>query len=1030
MKTSAKWLSLISTLLCQVICSAQVAVGYKEKAGHPQANYYSIASEVDSLLRSMPVDSSEENASVLFARWKWFWDSRMGDAVDQAKMGKFSGYVDAMKSLVQTPSCTSPSSYPANWNLLGPVQLPRQEMGWIHSVARDPNNASVVYAGAPNGGLWRTNDVNASVPIWENITDHTHLPGLGVGDILIDPSNSDVIYLATGFYTSGIGYGVGVLKTVNGTDALPTWEFTGVNYNPFVNEVSAVKRLVMSPVDNQTVYAFTGKEVFKTTDGGASWPSMGLNAAVANDDLDIANLVIDPLDLDNIIVTTTRFDDNVDMLMGDLWRWDNTALTWTQLTVNLSASPLQHAYSRYPLLLSTANSDIYTMYKSSVDTRIDKSTDGGVTWSLHTATNNYGPLFIVSPLNSSIMYLGDGSGRVVYKSIDGGADFDPISNYWPENFYNGTSTHADIRALQLFQASTDGLSDILLAGTDGGVLYSSSAQAPLGNVVNWTNINGYGLAVGQFYGLAGSEREPGRIVAGAQDNGFATHEYGAWVNKVVGDSYKMVIDRENSLQAIGEKIGYGGQLASGTYLGKSVTGGQTWTGSMQQPPWGNPSNQGNFNQGVQYSPDVWNVKDQPILINQQNDLFIGFHDLFKFDTSNSSWNPVSDFTAEGVAIGAGCNALAIAQSDPNVIYFGYEHQTWDPNNLTKKKLWRTLNGGSSWTDVTNDLPVNYAGISGIAIDPDDSDRVWVSFNSVWHDGNLAEPYNGINRVYYSHDGGTTWTDYSLGLTSLPINTITYEQGSNDGIYVGTDVGVFYTNRVLYNSDDVGNPQNTGWVCFNDGFPVCVVTQVEVNYASNRLRASTYGRGIWESTLACPLTADLLVTTVSANGLSSTFQEVLNNISITADVGDIQLTDLTARAGNEISVSASGSSGVLLGPGSHLYIHPCDAYGNSFAPKAGPVGQIGPNDDTGFADLWESGIRAYPNPTPGAFTVEVAPNDEGERQYLSVVDAMGRIVASASTSNGKAVFDLSGRRGMFLIYAEGEEGRMVTRVIIE
>jgi len=874
----------------QFPCQAQEAQDYMKRIGNPQANYYNIVAEVDSALKAAPTDTSEESAGVLFARWKWFWSSRMGDAMDGAKTGKFSHYVDVMKSLVQTKPCTSPSSYPASWGLLGPVQLERQEMGWINAVARDPNNASVVYAGAPNGGLWRTNDIDAADPVWQNITDQSHLPGLGIGDILIDPSNSDIIYIATGFYTGNVGFGVGVLKTSNGMDPLPTWDFTGVNYNPFVNEITAVKKLVMSPVDHNTIYAFTGKEVFKTTDGGDTWPSMGLNAAIANDALDIANLVIDPLDPGNIVVTTTRFDDNDDLFKGGLWRWVNSTSTWSQLTENLSASLFHHPHNRYPVYLAATNSMLYALYRTSVDSRIDQSTDGGITWFLHTVTNNYGPLFIVSDENTNIMYTADGKndgesiGRKVYKSTNGGTSFFKITEY--NGTYNGTSTHADIRALQLFQASSDGLNDILLAGTDGGVLYSTSTDPPPNNKVHWRNVNGSGLAVGQFYGLAGSEKVPERIVAGAQDNGFSTHENGRWINLIVGDAYRMAIDRENPLNAIGEKIGWGlpSTLNGGNYLGKTNDGGQTWNVSQPQPPWGNSGNSDNFNMGLQISPDIWNVRDQPLVIDHENNMYIGFHDLFRYNPSSNSWTPLSDFTAQGVGAGSGCSAFAISPSDPDVIYFGFENPTWDVDNLIKKKIWKTLDGGASWADITNDLPVNWYAISGIVVDPAHVDRVWVSFGAVGSYGNLAEPYNGSSRVYYTSDGGATWTDYSLGLTPLPINTIVYETGSTDGLYVGTDVGVFYTNRSLYNSDNITDPQNTGWVCFNDEFPACIVTGLEINYASNKLRASTYGRGIWESSLACPLNTDLYFTTANAAGLSSTFQEASNNVSIVADAG--------------------------------------------------------------------------------------------------------------------------------------------------
>lgn len=1013
------WLVLVA-----VPCLAQHAMDYRSMVANPQANFYTIAARTDSLLKTLPPDTAPESRGLFFARWKWFWEPRMGDAIDGAKMGKFTHYAQVMKSMVQTPPCLEPSAYPANWNLLGPIELPRQEMGWINAVALDPNNPAVAYAGAPNGGLWRTTDIGAPVPQWQNITDQTGLPGMGIGDILIDPSNSDIIYIATGYYTgSDIQYGVGVMKTTNGTDPLPTWEFTGLNFDPFLNEIAAVKKLVMSPMDHNTIYAFTAKDVFKTSDAGATWVSLGLNAAINDNELVISDMALDPLDNESIVVSLTMPD-------AFLWRWDISTSQWSDLTPSLSASP--HTFSggtRFPVHFSRCNNDIFVLYKTSGDKRIDVSHDGGTTWYLHTITDNYGPLFIVSPFNPNIMYLGDGSGRVIYKSINGGASFIAVSEYWPTTPYHGVFTHGDIRALKLISPSLDGLSDTLLAGTDGGVLFSTSAVAPSGTVVNWKNANGNGLAVGQFYGLAGSEKVPDRLIAGAQDNGVASYNSYQWTNKVIGDAYEAILEKANPEKATVEQIYWGGQFNNPNnihaYLKTSQTGGDTWTGTIIQPDWGNVNNPDNMDNGNPFTPDVWNVLSSPILLDHQDNLYIGFHDLFRYDKTNSSWVPLSDFTALGVPRSSGCSAFAIAPSSPEVIYFAFEEPTWDQNNLVKK-LWKTSNGGATWIDVTGSLPIEGNGISGIAVDPDNADRLWVSFHWLSFGGPLAEPYNGTNRVYYSADGGANWMDYSKGLTPLPINVITYEQGSNDGLYVGTDVGVFYTNRLLYDADDITDPQNTGWVCFKDGLPSCIVTDLEINYATNRVRASTFGRGIWESSLACPLNTDLSFTTYTAAALSHSFQEASDLLAVVADAGDIFVSDLIGRAGSEVHLSTTGTSGVYLGPRSHLYIHPCDGPGNSFNPKMFMTG------NTGFPEEEEGGtpeLQVFPNPTTGNFTVLVSDADWDQTSEIRLFNDLGELLLDKRMTGVRTDLDIHFPDGVYtLVVTHGTEEH-ATRIIL-
>ena len=163
-----KIITAILLITFVVYCKAQSTVQQLiNLAGNPQGNFYHIAVQADSALQTSSLDTSESGDAMIFSRWKWFWKSRMGDVIDQSQEGKFSHYFDVLTSIAQSPVCTSSSPYPANWNLLGPVQLPRQEMGRIDAIARDPNNSTIVYSGAPNSGLWRTNDITATTPIWE-----------------------------------------------------------------------------------------------------------------------------------------------------------------------------------------------------------------------------------------------------------------------------------------------------------------------------------------------------------------------------------------------------------------------------------------------------------------------------------------------------------------------------------------------------------------------------------------------------------------------------------------------------------------------------------------------------------------------------------------------------------------------------------------------------------------------------------------------------------------------------------------------
>jgi len=94
-----------------------------------------------------------------------------------------------------------------------------------------------------------------------------------------------------------------------------------------------------------------------------------------------------------------------------------------------------------------------------------------------------------------------------------------------------------------------------------------------------------------------------------------------------------------------------------------------------------------------------------------------------------------------------------------------------------------------------------------------------------------------NKVYMSNDAGVTWNNYSEGLPNLPADCIVYQNGSNDRLYVGMDVGVYYHDNSM-----------SSWQLYNNGLPKVIINELEIQYSSGKLRAATYGRGLWECDL--------------------------------------------------------------------------------------------------------------------------------------------------------------------------------------
>jgi len=161
--------------------------------------------------------------------------------------------------------------------------------------------------------------------------------------------------------------------------------------------------------------------------------------------------------------------------------------------------------------------------------------------------------------------------------------------------------------------------------------------------------------------------------------------------------------------------------------------------------------------------------------------------------------------------------MAISSSNPDYIYMA------DLYNI-----WRTTNAGSSWAEITNNLPSSSA-ITNIEIKNDDPETLWVTLGN----------YNTDN-VYKSTDGGASWTDVSAGLPNVPVLDIVQNQSniSDVELYAGTDIGVY---------KKVNNDQ---WTLYSNNLPNVIVNDLEFYYdtqtGKNLLRAGTYGRGLWET----------------------------------------------------------------------------------------------------------------------------------------------------------------------------------------
>ncbi|MGB1184306.1 MAG: WD40/YVTN/BNR-like repeat-containing protein, partial [Schleiferiaceae bacterium] len=151
-----------------------------------------------------------------FKRWQHFMESRVDADGNRPHPG-------VLYQAIQKQKQSSTTEY-GDWTAMGPFDAPSNGgIGRINNVAFHPQHNDTIYAGAPAGGLWVSYDDGQS---WTTFTDE--LTNLGVSDLAIDPSNPDVMYLATGDRDAADTYSFGLLKS---TDGGVTWSSTGLSYS-------------------------------------------------------------------------------------------------------------------------------------------------------------------------------------------------------------------------------------------------------------------------------------------------------------------------------------------------------------------------------------------------------------------------------------------------------------------------------------------------------------------------------------------------------------------------------------------------------------------------------------------------------------------------------------------------------------------------------------------------------------------------------------------------------------------------------
>ena len=246
-------------------------------------------------------------------------------------------------------------------------------------------------------------------------------------------------------------------------------------------------------------------------------------------------------------------------------------------------------------------------------------------------------------------------------------------------------------------------------------------------------------------------------------------------------------------------------------------------------------------------------------------------------------------------------------------------------------VWVTTNataGPSSFTDVTGNWPQgsinsNQFPISSVAIDSSDATGA-TAYVTVM--GFTAPPgsTSASGHVWKTANFGATWSDFTANLPDSPVNAVVIDP-VNAQVYVGSDVGVFVSSTSAPNWTEVGPVPAPGQIGF---LPNVAVTALGLFNSGGEelLRASTYGRGVWQWPIAAtgdyrlsisnsPLTA-FPNQTATFNGTASSVNGYASTVTLTCVAGTTAPpgkcssapSSLIPAANTSFAVNASGAAG--------------------------------------------------------------------------------------------------------------------------
>ncbi len=706
------------------------------------------------------------------------------------------------------------------WRGIGPART----SGRIADFAVNPDNIEEYYVASASGHLWKT--VNGGIT-WKAVADT--LP-YSLGVVTMDPNNHNVVWVGTGEnnHQRALGYGDGVYKSTDGGE---TWTRMGLK------DSRQIGGIVINPENSDEVYiAAEGsawgpggdRGLYKTTDGGATWEKV----LEISENTGVNNIVMDPRNPDVLYATSEQRRRRAFTKIGGgpesaVYKSVDAGKTWEKIMKGLPGVDL----GGMGIAISPVNPDVLYLIVEAAEDKggFFRSTNRGASWekmSDHSSSGQYYNEIYCDPNDIDLVYSVE---TISHYTEDGGKTWKRLKF---------TDKHVDDHALWIEPNNSDhlliGCDGGVYETFDRGDNWEFKPNLPVTQFYRVTVDNDE-----PFYNIYGGTQDNATLGGPSQtlsEDGIINAD---WIVTVFGDGFVSQVDPLNpnivySEWQYGNVVRYDKQSKEillirpeppkgekmykwywdtpfiisphdnkTLYIGsnkvlKSTDRGESWTEIS-----GDLSTQTDRNSfpvmGKYWSIDAvkkdvstsqWgliiSLAESPI---QENLLYVGTDDgLIQRSDDAQTWTKLNNFP--NVPQYTPVHDVVPSQHDVNTVYAVFNNHKADD---MKPYVLKSTNKGESWESISGNLPMD-GPVSCLVEDPINPDLLFVG--TEW-------------GVYFTLDGGEKWIQLKSGMPKVKVPDLVIQEREKDlvaatfgrGFYVLDDYSSLRTSsKDLFEKD--------------------------------------------------------------------------------------------------------------------------------------------------------------------------------------------------------------------------------------